>query len=202
MAVNSVVLDRIAAVAGVSILTIVTAPTYLSRVGNSWPVYVPIAVAFAALVAIAVIAQLERLPERWLQKRSVRFLHSLGHSVRLVFLNLRGAIPVLGFSIAAQIALGAATYAVAKSIDIDVTAVDCIILMQPVALLASLPISIGGWGVRESAVIVMFGFIGVPASAALILSVQLGLLLLLVVLPGGIVWLLLKPKDRQPRAGH
>lgn len=123
-------------------------------------------------------------------------MQSLGHSVGLIFLSPKGAILPLTYAIAAQLALGAATYAVAKSLDIDVTAIDCIVLMQPVALLANLPISIGGWGVRETAMIFLFGFVGVPASAALILSVQLGLLSLLVVLPGGILWLLLKPKDR------
>jgi uncharacterized protein (TIRG00374 family) len=195
-AVNSVILDRIAALAGVAILAIVTAPTYLSRVGNSLQLYIPIAVAIGGLAGIAVLAQLERLPEVWLRARFVRLLHSLGGSVRLVFLSPKAAAPTLAFAIAAQLALGAATYAVAQSLDIDVTALDCIVLMQPVALLANLPISIGGWGVRETAMIFLFGFVGVPASAALILSVQLGLLSLLVVLPGGILWLLLKPKDR------
>ena len=195
-AVNSVILDRIAALAGVAILTIVTAPTYLSRVDNTLSLYVPIALAIGGLAGIAVLAQLERLPEVWLRARFVRLLHSLGGSVRLVFLNPKAAAPTLAFAIAAQLALGAATYAVARSLDIDVTALDCIVLMQPVALLANLPISIGGWGVRETAMIFLFGFVGVPASAALILSVQLGLLSLLIVLPGGILWLLLKPKDR------
>ena len=42
--------------------------------------------------------------------------------------------------------------------------------------------------------------IGVPSSAALVLSLQLGLLALLVVLPGGILWLLLQVKERAPNA--
>lgn len=195
-ALNSVILDRVAAVAGVAILTIVTAPTYLARVGNGLPFFVPIALAFGGLAGIAVIAQLERLPDAWLRKKSVRYLHSLGSSVRRVFLDPKAAASTLAFAIAAQLALGAATYAVARGLDIDVTALDCVVLMQPVALLTNLPISIGGWGVRETAMIFLFGFVGVPASATLILSVQLGLLSLLVALPGGILWLLLKPKDR------
>lgn len=195
-ALNSVILDRIAALAGVAILTIVTAPIYLSRVGNSLPLFVPIVIAIGGLVGIIVIAQLERLPDAWLRKRFVRYLHSLGNSVRLVFLHPKAAVPTLAFAISAQLALGGATYAVAKSLAIGVTAFDCIVLMQPVALVANLPISVGGWGVRETAMIFLFGFVGVPASAALILSVQIGLLSLLVALPGGILWLLLKPKDR------
>jgi len=66
--------------------------------------------------------------------------------------------------------------------------------MQPVALVANLPISVGGWGVRETAMIALFGLIGVPASATLVLSIQLGLLSLIVALPGGLLWLALKSR--------
>ena len=84
-------------------------------------------------------------------------------------------MPVLSFAVAAQIALGMATFSMAASLGIKVTLLDCIVLMQPVALLANLPISVGGWGVRETAVVLLFGLIGVPSSAALVLSLQLGL---------------------------
>jgi hypothetical protein len=127
-----------------------------------------------------------------------RYLQSLGGSVQQIFLTPKAALSVLGFAIAAQIALGMATFSMAASLGIKVSMLDCIVLMQPVALLANLPISVGGWGVRETAVVLLFGLIGVPSSAALVLSLQLGLLALLVVLPGGILWLLLQIKERAP----
>jgi hypothetical protein len=116
------------------------------------------------------------------------------------FFTPKAALPLLGLAISAQIALGMATFSMAASLGIKVSLLDCIVLMQPVALLASLPISVGGWGVRETAVVLLFGLIGVPSSAALVLSLQLGLLALFVVLPGGILWLLLQIKDRAPNA--
>jgi len=67
--------------------------------------------------------------------------------------------------------------------------------MQPVVLITSLPISIGGWGVRETAMIAVFGLVGVPSSAALVLSVQLGLLTMVVSTPGLLLRFMLKPKD-------
>jgi uncharacterized membrane protein YbhN (UPF0104 family) len=68
-------------------------------------------------------------------------------------------------------------------------------LMQPVALLTSLPISIGGWGVRETAMIGLLGLVGVPASAALVLSVELGLITMAASLPGLVFWFLINPKN-------
>jgi hypothetical protein len=64
-----------------------------------------------------------------------------------------------------------------------------LILMQPVTLFATLPISIGGWGVREAAVVTFFGLVGVAPSAAVLLSVQLGLIAVVISLPGGLLFL-------------
>ena len=198
-AINSVVLDRVAALAGVAILVLVTAPIFFWRVGNTFPMYVPLGLAGAGLIGIAVVANFRRLPAAWLGTKVMRFLHSLGGSVQQVFLEPKAALPVLSFAVLAQIALGVATFAMAASLGIKASLLDCIVLMQPVALLANLPISVGGWGVRETAVVLLFGLIGVPSSAALVLSLQLGLLALLVVLPGGILWLLLQLKERAPK---
>jgi uncharacterized membrane protein YbhN (UPF0104 family) len=196
-AVNSVILDRVAALAGVAILVLATSPIFLLRVGNALPMYVPFGLAFAGLVGIGMAAYLDRLPEAWLRMRFMRLLQSLGGSVQRVFLSPKGAIPVLGLAVAAQFALGIATYAMAASLGIKVSVIDCIVLMQPVALASNLPISVGGWGVRETAVVLLFGLVGVPSSAALVLSLQLGLLALLVVLPGGLLWLLLQFRNRR-----
>jgi glycosyltransferase 2 family protein len=198
VAINSVVLDRIAAIAGVALLVLTTAPAFFARVGNTLPMYIPLGLACAGLAGILVTANLRRMPAAWLSSRLARYLQSLGGSVQQIFLTPKAALPVLGFAIAAQIALGLATFSMAASLGIKVSMLDCIVLMQPVALLANLPISVGGWGVRETAVVLLFGLIGVPSSAALVLSLQLGLLALLVVLPGGILWLLLQIKDRAP----
>jgi hypothetical protein len=62
-------------------------------------------------------------------------------------------------------------------------------LMPPVVLLSGLPISVGGWGVRENAMIAALATVGVGASAATVLSVQLGALVALLSLPGGALWL-------------
>jgi uncharacterized membrane protein YbhN (UPF0104 family) len=63
--------------------------------------------------------------------------------------------------------------------------------MVPLAgLIMVIPISIAGWGVREGVMVVGFGYLGVAPEAALALSILYGLLMLVVALPGGIVWAL------------
>lgn len=78
----------------------------------------------------------------------------------------------------------------AKSIygDADLTAILKFIPWVFIAM--AIPISIAGWGVRESVMVVTFGLAGIPADAALATSICYGLLLVLVGLCGGLVWMM------------
>jgi glycosyltransferase 2 family protein len=43
-----------------------------------------------------------------------------------------------------------------------------------VTVVTLLPLSVGGWGLREGAVVALFGFVGVPSHSALAFSVLFG----------------------------
>jgi uncharacterized membrane protein YbhN (UPF0104 family) len=63
----------------------------------------------------------------------------------------------------------------------------------PALLLAHvLPISIGGWGVREVTAVALLGMTGVDATSALLVSIMFGVLLVLATLPGAVFWLMLR----------
>jgi glycosyltransferase 2 family protein len=192
IAILSVLLDRVAALAAVAVLVFVTAPFFVARVGRPLAALIPAGLAVAGLVGIGIAAQLDRLPLHWQRFRPVRILHAIGSAMRSIFLRPSSALSALGLAIAAQTAMSLCAYVIAASLEINLTLLDCLVLMQPVALITALPISVGGWGVREAAMIGLLGLAGVPSSAALALSVQLGLLATVVSLPGGVVWLMLR----------
>jgi len=130
----------------------------------------------------------------------LRLLHVLGEATRTVFLRPAVAVPALLLAVIAQTLMALAAYLVAVSLDLGLSLVDCLLLMQLVALITALPISLGGWGVRETAMIALFALVGVPANATLVLSVEFGLLAMAAALPGGILWLMLnRPVDRGDR---
>ena len=52
-----------------------------------------------------------------------------------------------------------------------------------------LPISIAGWGIREGAMIIGLGFIGVGSENAFALSLLYGFLMLAISMPGGAIWI-------------
>jgi len=94
IAVNSVVLDRIAAIAGLALLVLATAPVFFARVGNTLPMYIPLGLACAGLAGIIVTANLRRMPAAWLRSRLARYLQSLGGSIQQIFLTPKAALPV------------------------------------------------------------------------------------------------------------
>jgi len=56
-------------------------------------------------------------------------------------------------------------------------------------LVATIPVSIAGWGVRESSMIVAFAYAGLAQSNGLTLSILFGIVSLVVGVVGGIVWI-------------
>ena len=67
---------------------------------------------------------------------------------------------------------------------------DCLVLIPPIVLVSTIPISIAGWGVREAAMITLLALVGVAEADAFVLSVLFGLLTFGLSLPGGIVWII------------
>ena len=64
---------------------------------------------------------------------------------------------------------------------------------MPAAIVAAaLPVSLGGWGVREGAMVAGFALLGFDADAALLVSLLIGLSIAVLSLPGGLFWLLLR----------
>ena len=71
-----------------------------------------------------------------------------------------------------------------RSIDSTLSLAEAMVLCPPVFLIATLPISIAGWGVRETAMVVALAYAGVESSVALAISVALGVTVLVGSLPG------------------
>jgi hypothetical protein len=67
-------------------------------------------------------------------------------------------------------------------------------VISVVALVTALPISFAGWGVREASVVSLLALLRIDREAALLLSVEFGLLSMIMSVPGGIIWLALRER--------
>jgi hypothetical protein len=61
--------------------------------------------------------------------------------------------------------------------------------MPPVSLVATLPVSIAGWGVRENSFMFAFAYAGLAQSDGLVISILFGAVSFIVGIAGGVVWL-------------
>ncbi|MGE5504262.1 MAG: lysylphosphatidylglycerol synthase transmembrane domain-containing protein [Actinomycetota bacterium] len=190
LAVNSVMLERLVTVFALVLLVAMTQPMLLARIPNlpgAWVFPVLTVVGFAGSLMLTV---LDRLPQSLFRWRIVRGLAILAGDTRRVLFNLRFGASTLAVALFGHVNLSLCVYVLARGLAIDVDALDCLVLVPPVILIMTLPISIAGWGVRETAMVTAFGFVGVESHSALVLSVLFGLVSMAMALPGGAVWLL------------
>ncbi|MBL0709230.1 MAG: flippase-like domain-containing protein [Sulfurimonas sp.] len=83
-------------------------------------------------------------------------------------------------------------FALAKSIDIDLSLQIFLIAVPPVFLLTIIPISLAGWGIREGAMIGIFMLVGADETKILAMSILYGMLLIIASFPGSYQWIKIK----------
>jgi len=66
-------------------------------------------------------------------------------------------------------------YILGSAVGADLRALDCLVLVPPALLASALPISLGGWGVRESALLAAFSLVQANPAAVAATSVMFGL---------------------------
>jgi uncharacterized membrane protein YbhN (UPF0104 family) len=188
--INSVMLERVVAVFGLIVLVVATQPFLLSRIGDNPAKYVFPLLAALGVVGICFLMALDRMPERWRKWMLVRALAQLATDAKSLFLHPGYAIGAIALGVIGQLLISSLFYALAQALNLDrVDLLDCIVLIPPVILITTIPISIAGWGLREGAMVTLFAFVGVVQSDAFVLSVLFGIVNLILSLPGGLVWL-------------
>jgi uncharacterized membrane protein YbhN (UPF0104 family) len=76
-----------------------------------------------------------------------------------------------------------------QSLGLTMTFDQWFIVVPTVLLISMLPISIGGWGVREGAMVIALRGFGIPTEEALLPSILFGLCAVIATLPGAIFWI-------------
>lgn len=192
-AINGVMLERVVTVVGLAILAVAVQPWFLPKLDEGarmLTVSVLSMLSVGAIVGVVVLMCLDRLPEALTRFRIVRGMNALAADSRKLFINLSGASSAIFFGVLTHVNISLCVYFLALSLKVDVTWIDCMVLMPLVVLVTTLPISIAGWGIREGAMVTAFALVGVPGEGALVLSLTLGILAVVTMIPGGVWWLL------------
>ncbi|TAN79421.1 MAG: flippase-like domain-containing protein [Magnetospirillum sp.] len=188
--VNSVMLERVITILALVLLVTATQPLLLARAPNIPGSWVFPALSVLGIAGIVVLSLLDRLPHTLHRWRLVRGLAHLAGDTRRLFSQPSWSGATLAIAIIGHINLSLEAYALAVGLGLNVDMIDCMVLVPPVILIMTLPISIAGLGLRETAMVVAFGYVGVESHSALVLSVLFALVNIATALPGGVIWLL------------
>jgi len=151
--------------------------------------------ALAGVGAIGCILLLDRVPVGWQQWRPIRALAALARDARRLLLRPTSTLPVIALSFAGIALYSLSIYFLARGLGITVTTDDCLVLVPLTMLVTVLPITVGGWVLREGATVFVFGAVGAAPDAALAWSITTGVVVMAVAVVGGLLWLL--PRNRE-----
>ena len=189
-AINSVLLDRLIALAALAVFMLISFPVLYQLVGDAVVRGGVLAVSVALIGGFMVLYFFRLLPKwfhRWRIVEEVRHLSREAHTVAKA---PRSAGRILLLSMVMHAMTGTAIYEIARGLGVGIGLVECVVLVPPISLLTILPISVAGWGVREAAMISGLAYVGIDANDALVTSIIFGLLLMMISVPGGVFWFL------------
>jgi uncharacterized membrane protein YbhN (UPF0104 family) len=187
-ALTSVVIDR---GIGVGLLlalgfVILLLPSGLTALGGYRQVVLVVycALLLAGVLGLLFVPIIAPLLARW---RYSRWIAALAMDARRVLLGARGPVILsLGCLVHALTIL--IVWSLGRAQGLVLPVADAAVLFTVMVGVALVPISVGGWGLRELAVVSLLSDHGVAPERALLFSVCFGLVFLVGSLPGAFLW--------------
>ncbi|ALU87690.1 hypothetical protein Hrubri_0463 [Herbaspirillum rubrisubalbicans M1] len=135
------------------------------------------------LCAPVILRLIAILGANMLPNSLVQFLRSLATSLTGT-VHSRVGLMALGISFLINVIICLIFFCIAAAMGLQISAVHCMFIVPVFTILAGLPISYGGWGVRELTGIHLLQYYGVPSQIALSTTFLFGLTIFLSSLPG------------------
>ena len=186
-AVGALLLDRAFGFASLVLLSLLGIHALLALVDEKLrgaiAVTLLVIVAIGCIGVVVVFALMKLLP----LSRLAAFWQRLSSPRRAIHLTFLGIV----FALAATTHLlnVLVFWMLGQGLGLTMTFDQWFIVVPTVLLISILPISVGGWGVREGVMVVALHGLGVPSEEALLSSILFGLCVVIATLPGAIFWI-------------
>jgi len=197
----SVFLDRVVGVVALAGLVVVCLPWTLQLVhdpvGRTALMIIGLGSLGAGVVFVSLSWEGFGILQRWMPTRHLADVAKIALHV----LRAPGTLaPIIAISVVIHLMTAVTAWAAARSVGADLSLPNALFLVLPVMLVAIVPISIAGWGVREGAMVAAFVYAGLPQADGLIVSLLFGITTLVVGAIGGVIWVLGTERAKQPVA--
>jgi hypothetical protein len=197
-AAYSVIVDRIIGLAVLVAIVVVCLPWLFELVPDPLGRASVLLVDGAGIVATIAFLILGQAHWHWLERWWITRHIAGAAAVALdVLSNRHSAIVIVGLSIVIHLLAVAAVVCAARAVAAPLEFGQALLLVPPVILVATIPISIAGWGLREGAMMTVFAYAGLSQADGLIVSILYGASLFAVGAVGGAIWIL----GSEPRIG-
>ena len=146
------------------------------------------------LVCLVVSAGLSSSLRKW---KLGRWFDRFFSGARAAMFGSRSAA-ILGMGSIVHLLTIAAVWSLGRAQGLSLSATDAAVLFAVMIGVALVPFAVGGWGLRELAMVSLFGNYGLSPERALVFSIYFGLVSIVVSLPGALAWLgfLFTPSQR------
>lgn len=193
LAATTVILDRFVGLSALLVTILLGQPFLFQRL--EIPPSASFAIVFiivAGVLACLILPFLDHAVSRFRNNRITGFVSQLSATARRLLSMPRVTAKTLGLSLITHLILLYIYSYVARGLGVDLSFAAAFAIIPTVALVANLPVSIGGWGVREAGLAAAFVLMGLPADLAVLTSLIVGVANLITGLPGAVMWLLQK----------
>jgi len=199
--ISSIVADRLLGLVALIVIVLAGTPFLVSRAPENALMFATLGVASATCFGAMALLTLDWWPPRLIDALPVKLIQS-ARLVRAPLHAAEGRGVLIGSAILIPLVTVSACYVLAIGLEAQLSALDAFVLVPLVVMAAAVPISIGGWGVREGAMVAALSLADIASDKALALSMLLGLCGLIVGISGCLVWLVAPERGTklQPQA--
>jgi uncharacterized protein (TIRG00374 family) len=188
--VVSVVVDRaggLLGLIGIAWLALALRPSSVPKHAGSFLVWATAAVGFCCLAVIGCALRSPRRVARILPERLVRPAGQAVSVLRDYARNPRLVVLVIGSSLVFQALVALQLVFLGRAINVHLPFATAAVALALVTIVTLIPVSIGGFGVREGTYVILLGGASIGATDATLISVLSVATLFLVSLPGALL---------------
>ncbi|MCF8478430.1 MAG: flippase-like domain-containing protein [Pseudolabrys sp.] len=186
----SVLLDRIVGVLALSIIVVGSLAWALVLIANPTARLTLIVIGFGTIAGFIVFVLLRHVRHTSLMRwNAVRHLVQISTIAGDTLFSLKTGPFVIVCSLCIHFLTVLTAWCLGKAAHAPFDLLQALVVIPPVILISTIPISIAGWGVRETALALAFSYIGLSQTDGVIVSLLLGATMVAVGIAGGIVWL-------------
>ncbi len=182
-----VFVDRVVGLVGLLVLNLVASILFFGTFEKDFSLLV-IFISASGIAGFALLFHLDKIT--FLSKyKGLDLFYRLARRLNTLYADRTLLYKHISISVGVHLLSVLVIFALADSININMSIQTFLIAVPPVFLLTIIPISLAGWGIREGAMIGIFMLVGADETKILAMSILYGILLIIASFPGSYQWI-------------